>query len=47
METEWRRFKKTILEVEEDVCVGRSIREGRKRKGSKWWSEEIRRVVER
>ena len=47
VEEEWRRFKETILEVGEEVCGTRKIREGKRRKGSEWWSEEIRRVVER
>ena len=43
MEEEWRRFKETIMEVGEEVCGTRKIREGKRRKGS----EEIRRVVGR
>ena len=42
VEEEWRRFKETILEVGEEVCGTRKIREG-----SEWWSEEIRKVVKR
>ena len=33
--------------VGEEVCGTRKIREGKRRKGSEWWSEEIRRVVGR
>ena len=47
LEEECRRFKETILEVREEVCGTRKIREGKRRKGSKWWSQEIRRVVGR
>ena len=47
MEEKWRRFKETILEVGVEVCGTRKIREGKRRKGSKWWREEIRRVVGR
>ena len=43
VEEEWRRFKETIMEVGEDVCGTRKIREGKRRKGS----EEIRRAVGR
>ena len=39
MEKEWRRFKGTILEMGEEVCGKRKIREGKSRKGSEWWSE--------
>ena len=34
VEEEWRSFKETILEVREEVCGTRKIREGKKRKGS-------------
>ena len=44
---EWRRFKKTILGVGEEVCGTKEIREGNRRNGSEWWSEELRRVVGR
>ena len=47
MEDEWRRFKAAIYEEGEEVCGTRKTREGKRRKGSEWWSEEIRRVVER
>ena len=47
MEEEWRRFKETILEVVEEVCGTRKIREGKRREGSEWWREGIRRVVRR
>ena len=47
VEEEWRRFKKKTLEVGEEVCEIREIREGKRRKGSEWWSEEIRREVGR
>ena len=47
MEEEWRTFKETILEVGEEVCGTRKIREGKRKKGSEWWSEEIRTVVGR
>ena len=47
MEEEWRRLKETVMEVEEEVCGLRKIREGKRRKGSEWWSEEIRKVVGR
>ena len=47
VEEEWRRFKETILEVGEEVCGRRKIREGKRRKGSERWNEEIRRVVGR
>ena len=43
MENEWRRLKETILEVEEELCGTRKIREGKRRKGSEWLSDEIRR----
>ena len=33
--------------MEVGECGTRKIREGRKRKESEWWSEEIRRVVRR
>ena len=36
-----------FLEVIEEVCGTRKIREGKRRKGGEWWSEEIRRVVGR
>ena len=29
------------------MCGTRKIREGKRRKGNKWWSEEIKRVVRR
>ena len=45
MEEKWRKFKETILEVGEEVCGTRRIREGRRRKRKEWWSAEIRRVV--
>ena len=35
------------METGEEVCGTRKIREGKRRKGSEWWSEEIRRVVGR
>ena len=35
------------MEVGEEVCGTRKIREGKRRKGSEWWNEEIRRVVRR
>ena len=35
------------MELEEEVCRAWRIREGMKRKGNEWWSEEIRRAVER
>ena len=47
MEEEWSTFRETILEVREEVCRTSKITEGMRRKGSEWWSEEIRRVVER
>ena len=47
IEEEWRKFKETVLEVREDVCGTRKIRERKRRIGSEWWSEEIRRVVGR
>ena len=47
VEKEWRRFKETILEVGKEVCGTRKIKEGKRRKGSEWWNEEIRRVVGR
>ena len=47
MEEEWRSFKETILKVGEEVCETMIIREGKKRKGSEWWSEIISRVVGR
>ena len=47
MEEGWRRFKETLLEVGKEVCGIRKIREGKRRKGGEWWSEEIRRVVGR
>ena len=34
VEEEWRRFKETILEVGEEMCGTRKIREGKRRKGS-------------
>ena len=37
----------TILKLGEEVRGIRRIREGRRRKESEWWSEEIRRVVGR
>ena len=46
VEEEWIRFKEKFLEVREEVCETRKIRERKRRKGSEWWSEEIRRVVE-
>ena len=45
VEEEWRMLKEAILEVGEEVCGTRKIREGKRRKGSEWWSEEIRKVV--
>ena len=42
----WSRFRGVILEVEKEVCRTRRIREGMRRKGSEWGSEDIRRVVE-
>ena len=47
MEDLCRRFKERILEVGEEVCGTKKIRERKKRKGSECWSEEIRRVVGR
>ena len=41
MKKEWRRFKEKTLEVGEEVCGTKNIREEKRRKGSKWWSEEI------
>ena len=35
------------MKEEEEVCGTRKIREGKRRKGSERWSEEIRRVVGR
>ena len=46
LEEEWSGFKEVILEVGEEVCRTRRIREGMRTKGSECWSEEIRRVVE-
>ena len=45
LEEEWRSFKGTILEMGEDVCGRRNIREGKRSKGSEWWSEEVRIIV--
>ena len=36
VEEEWRRFKETILEVGEEVCRTRKIREGKRRKEREW-----------
>ena len=48
VEEEWRRFKETILEVGEEVHGRRKIREGKRRKGSERWNEEIvRRLTSR
>ena len=51
---ELRMFKETILEVGEEVRGTRRVREGKRRKGSVWWSEEdlneykrMKRVVKR
>ena len=44
VEEEWSRFIEVILGVAEVICETGSIREGKKRKGSEWWNEEIRRV---
>ena len=41
------KVKETILKVGEEVFGARKIREGKRLKGSEWWSEEIRRVVGR
>ena len=47
MEEEWSRFREAVLEVRERVCGTRRIREGMRKKGCEWWSEEIRKAVER
>ena len=47
MEEEWSRFKVAVLDVGEEVCRERRVIEGIRRKGSKWWREEIWKVVER
>ena len=36
VEEEWSRFKETIMEVGEEVCGTRKIREGKKAKASEW-----------
>ena len=35
------------MEVGKEVCGTRKIMDGRRRKRSEWWREEIRRVVGR
>ena len=35
------------MEVGEEVCGLRKVRERKRRKGNEWWSEEIRRVARR
>ena len=45
VEEEWRRFKETILEVGEEGFGTKRIKQGMRRKGSAWRSEEIRRIV--
>ena len=35
------------MEMGEEVCGTTKIGEGKRRKGSEWWSEEIRRIVGR
>ena len=47
MKEEWRRFKETIFEVGEEVCGTRKIMEGKRKRETEWWSEEIRRVAGR
>ena len=47
MEEEWRWFKEIIMEVGEEVCGTRKIKEGKRRKRVGRWNEEIRRVVGR
>ena len=47
---EWKRNGeglRRILEMGLEVCGTKKIKEGKRRKGSEWWSEEIRRVVGR
>ena len=43
----WRGFRERVLELGEEVCGTRRIREGIRRKRSEWWSGEIRKVVEK
>ena len=45
VEKEWRRFKETILEVGEEGFGTKRIKQGMRRKGSAWRSEEIKRIV--
>ena len=47
IEEEWSRFKEEIVEISEEVCGSRKIRERKRRKGREGWNEEFRRIVER
>ena len=47
VEKEWRMFREAILEVGEEVWRARRIKEGIRRKGGEWRSEETRKIVER
>ena len=46
VEEEWQLFKKAVLEAGEGVCGTRMLGRKNRRKGSEWWCEEIRALIE-
>ena len=44
VEKEWEKFRDIVLECTNDVCGMRRVG-GQRRKGSKWWNEEVGRAV--